>query len=119
MTISDPTQLLLPDALHDPTVRITRRPYEYRAQRLRDVPCYTPECAGPEQVEMFERQAMRTASWYNPAVEQWVGLALSTRRRVLGFWLISCGTLDTILEHPREVFRTTILLNAASIVRLR
>jgi DNA repair protein RadC len=91
-------------------------PPEFRAQRLRDIPHDTPLANNPEQLAQFARQAMAGAAWYNPEVEQLVCVSLSTRRRVTGFWLVSCGTIDTILCHPREVFRTAVLVNAASLV---
>jgi DNA repair protein RadC len=41
---------------------------------------------------------------------------LNTRRRVKGHYLVSIGTLDTILVHPREVFRLALITSAASVV---
>jgi len=49
-------------------------------------------------------------------VESFVVLLLNTRRRVKGHVLVSTGTLDTILVHPREVFRPAIIGAAAAIV---
>jgi DNA repair protein RadC len=43
-------------------------------------------------------------------------LLLNTRRRVKGHQLVTIGTLDTILMHPREVFRVAIIAAAAAIV---
>jgi DNA repair protein RadC len=41
---------------------------------------------------------------------------LNTRRRVKGHYLVSVGTQDTILVHPREVFRLAIMTAAAALV---
>jgi len=41
---------------------------------------------------------------------------LNTRKRLIRVDVISQGTLDTILVHPREVFRAAIVANAAGIV---
>jgi len=41
---------------------------------------------------------------------------LNTRRRYMGHVKISDGTLDTLLVHPREVFKPAIAGNAAAIV---
>jgi DNA repair protein RadC len=49
-------------------------------------------------------------------VETFQVLLLNTRRRLLRVEEISHGTLDTILVHPREVFRSAIAANAAAIV---
>ena len=49
-------------------------------------------------------------------VETFQILLLNTRRRLLRVEEIAHGTLDTILVHPREVFRSAIAANAAAIV---
>jgi DNA repair protein RadC len=41
---------------------------------------------------------------------------LNTRRRPIGFEIISNGTLDTILIHPREVFKPAIVLGASAVI---
>src|SRR5947209_9234113 len=41
---------------------------------------------------------------------------LNTRRRLIDIREISQGTLDTILVHPREVFKFAIAANAAALV---
>ena len=41
---------------------------------------------------------------------------LNTRRRVKGHYLVSIGTMDTILVHPREVFRLAIMASASALV---
>jgi DNA repair protein RadC len=49
-------------------------------------------------------------------VERFHVLLLNTRRRLVRSEAISQGTLDTILVHPREVFRPAIAANAAAVV---
>ena len=49
-------------------------------------------------------------------VEEFQVLLLNTRKRLIRVDVISQGTLDTILVHPREVFRAAIAGNAASII---
>jgi DNA repair protein RadC len=49
-------------------------------------------------------------------VETFQVLLLNTRRRLIRVEQISQGTLDTILVHPREVFKVAIAANAAAIV---
>ena len=48
-------------------------------------------------------------------VETFQALLLNTRRRLIRFHEISQGTLDTILVHPREVFKAAIAANAAAL----
>jgi len=43
-------------------------------------------------------------------------LSLNTRRRLIRLDGIADGTLDTLLVHPREVFRAAIAANAAAVV---
>src|SRR5208283_190503 len=50
------------------------------------------------------------------SVETFQALLLNTRRRLIRVEDISHGTLDTILVHPREVFRSAIAANAAALV---
>ena len=43
-------------------------------------------------------------------------LALDSKNRVLKEEVVSVGTLDSSLAHPREVFRPAIVANAASVI---
>ena len=49
-------------------------------------------------------------------VETFQILLLNTRRRLVRVEEISQGTLDTILIHPRDVFKSAIAANAAAVV---
>ena len=49
-------------------------------------------------------------------VETLQALLVNTRRRLIRVEEISQGTLDTILVHPREVFKAAIAANAAAVV---
>ena len=48
--------------------------------------------------------------------EHFVLMVLDSRRHVIGMSEVSVGTLSASLVHPREVFRTAILLNGAAII---
>jgi DNA repair protein RadC len=58
---------------------------------------------------------LRAQSLVRP-VETLQVLLLNTRRRLIRVEEISNGTVDTLLVHAREVFRTAIAANAAAIV---
>jgi hypothetical protein len=45
-----------------------------------------------------------------------VVILVNTRRRIIGHHLVATGTLDTILVHPREVFRAAVIMASAAIV---
>src|SRR5436190_14916174 len=91
---------------------------EYKVVALRD--CPLPEemqlCDTPERAADYWRQHVTQHPAFNPDVECFVALLLNTRRRVKGHALVSTGTLDTILVHPREVFRPAIIAAAAAVV---
>ena len=48
--------------------------------------------------------------------EHFAVVLLNTKNRVLGVDVVSVGTLDASLVHPREVLKAAILTNAASVV---
>jgi|SRR5882672_576689 DNA repair protein RadC len=65
----------------------------------------------PESIANLLREKNRTFG-----VENFQVVLLNTRRRLIRIEDISHGTLDTILVHPREVFKTAIAANAAAVV---
>jgi DNA repair protein RadC len=67
----------------------------------------------PDAVASLMREDARLRN-----VETFQVLLLNTRRRLIDVVKISDGTLDTILVHPREVFKPAIAANAAAIVLL-
>ncbi len=71
----------------------------------------SPVLDNPATVVSFMRETNRLLS-----VESFQVLLLNTRKRLIRVDDISQGTLDTILVHPREVFRAAIVANAAGIV---
>lgn len=48
--------------------------------------------------------------------EKFICLHLNAKNRVTSWELVSIGTLNSSLVHPREVFKGAILANAASII---
>ena len=65
----------------------------------------------PERIADLLRESNRLRT-----VEHFQVVLLNTRRRLIRVVELSQGTLDTLLVHPREVFRPAIVANAASIV---
>jgi DNA repair protein RadC len=94
------------------------QPYEYKVTPLRE--CPTPEslrlCDTPQKVADYWRLHVPAHPYFSAECECFVVLMLNTRRRVKGHYLVSVGTQDTILVHPREVFRLAIMTAAAAIV---
>jgi DNA repair protein RadC len=82
------------------------------AQRMaKEIHGDSPLLDSPERVADLLREENR---FYH--VEQFQVVLLNTRRRLIRVERISQGTLDTLLVHPREVFKLAIAGNASSIV---
>jgi len=71
----------------------------------------SPTLDTPERVADLLREENRVLE-----VEHFQVLLLNTRRKLIRTERISQGTLDTILVHPREVFKHAIAANAAAII---
>jgi len=71
----------------------------------------SPLLDNPEAVANLLREDNRLRK-----VETFQILLLNTRRRLIDIVKISEGTLDTILVHPREVFKSAIAVSAAAII---
>jgi DNA repair protein RadC len=52
----------------------------------------------------------------NRTVEQFGVVLLDTKRRVLRITVVSVGTLDSSIVHPREIFREATAAGAAALV---
>ena len=65
----------------------------------------------PERIAELLREDHRHSN-----AETFQVVLLNTRRRLIKVETLSQGTLDTILVHPRDVFRAAITSNAAAVV---
>ena len=70
-----------------------------------------PTLDNPDSVAALLREENRQYQ-----VENFTVLLLNTRRKLISVEKISQGTLDTILVHPREVFKSAIAASASAIV---
>ena len=82
------------------------------AQRLtKETYAEAPLLDTPERVADLLREQNRPY-----VVENFQVIFLTTRKRMIGMQVLSQGTLDTILVHPREVFSAAIAKKSASII---
>lgn len=82
------------------------------AKRMaREIQPDSPLLDSPEKIAHLLRQEVR-----DHRVESCYIVMLNSRHRLVRLESISSGTLDSILVHPREVFRLAIIHQAASIV---
>jgi len=70
-----------------------------------------PTLDTPERIADLLREENRQYSVENLQI-----ILLNTRRKLIHLEKISQGTLDTLLVHPREVFKPAIIANAAAVV---
>ena len=98
--------------------KFSATPHEYKIVPLRE--CPTPEelrvCETPDHAADYWRLHVPSHPYFNPECECLVVLVLNTRRRIKGHYLVSMGTMDTLLVHAREVFRFAVMASAAAIV---
>ena len=93
-------------------------PKEFKIVDLRE--CPTPEqmqvCDTPEKAVEYWTAHIGNSLLFNQECESFFVLILNTRKRIRGHHLVSTGTMDTILVHPREVFRIAIMAGASAVV---
>jgi DNA repair protein RadC len=80
-------------------------------QMAKEIQLESPPLDSPEAVANLLREDVRFRE-----TETFQALLLNTRRRLIDIAKVADGTLDTILVHPREVFREAIRQNASAIV---
>jgi DNA repair protein RadC len=78
---------------------------------VRELRHEAPTLDTPERIADLLREESRAYT-----VEHFQIVLLNTRRKLIKIEKISQGTLDTILVHPREVFKPAIAVNAAAVV---
>lgn len=74
------------------------------------------EADTPEKVVAAWQNFVTQCTWHDPLKEAMVVWNLNTRNQILDFNLVSLGTLNATLTHPREVFRPAIVCGACSII---
>jgi hypothetical protein len=113
-----------PAPTHQPLNQIVKsfkfpaQPQEWKIVSLRE--CPTPDamqrCETPDEAAAYWKSHIATHPYFNPECECLVVFILNTRRRIKGHYVVSIGTMDTILCHAREVFRLAIMASAAAII---
>ena len=91
---------------------------EFKVVALRECPTSKDllVCDTPDKAAEYWRLNVATNPYYNSECECLVVLFLTTRRHVKGHQLVSIGTLDTTVAHPRETFRAAIVASAAAVI---
>jgi len=99
-------------------IKFPSQPQEWKIVSLR-------ECLTTDEMQQFDTPEKAAAYWrahvtqhpyFNPECECLVVFILNTRRKIKGHYVVSVGTMDTILCHAREVFRLAIMASASAII---
>lgn len=117
LNFTSPPQTLSPES-GKRKPREPPQPKEYRVVALRECPSSESLrlCDTPEKAAEYWKTHVKAHPYFAPEQECFVAVFLTTRRKIKGHTLISIGTLDSVLVHPREVFRAAIIVGASGLV---
>lgn len=91
--------------------------HEWKIVSVRETaPDSLPECEIPQQAVDYWRKHIATAPHFNPDVECLAVLLLNVKMRVRGHHLVSIGSLNETVAHPREVFRAAVIAAAYAVI---
>ena len=82
-----------------------------QVQLIRDLPKVKVSCESAKDVYHLVKDELARADR-----ERFLSLMLDSRNRVIGIDEVSVGSLNASIVHPREVYKSAILANAASII---
>jgi DNA repair protein RadC len=89
---------------------------EVKVATVRDAPANPVKIDAPEICAQFWRETVTGSQWFDPRKEAMVVLLLSTRYNLEGFTLVSLGSVNESIAHPREIFRPAIVAGVYAIV---
>lgn len=91
---------------------------EIKVMTLRETPLAlgATVCDTPEKAANYWRTVIATQAHFQPDQEQFYVLCLNVRKRITGHVLVALGTVDSVVVHPREVFRAAIVTGSSGIV---
>ena len=87
--------------------------YEIKVSRVRECPGVI--CSQSENALDYWNKSIATADWFSGERENLVVLILNTKLHVIAHAIVSIGTVNETMCHPREVFRPAIAMNAYAI----
>ena len=89
--------------------------YEVRVQRLQECPG-SMKVDSPEAALTYWREKIDVAPWYDPEREACAAILLNTRYVATSHTMVSVGTLNESVVHPREVFRAAVAMGAYGLI---
>ena len=91
-------------------------PVEYKIVALRECAASTARVVEPIQAANYWQHNIASAPNFNKEFESLAVLMLNTRGHAKGHQIVSLGTVDSCILHPREIFRAAIISSAHGIV---
>jgi DNA repair protein RadC len=70
----------------------------------------------PETACQLWRKVVAVDPCHEPDKEHLVAVLLNTKLRMIGYHVVSVGSLNEALAHPREIFRAAILAGAYALI---
>lgn len=108
----------LHDRMEQSTDALVFRPRDYKVVSLRECPMENPIIEQAAHAAAFWREHITKAPWIPLGRECLCVLLLNSRRRLIGYELVSIGSLDSVMAHPADVFRAAIIAGAGTIILL-
>ena len=103
-----------------PRRRRAANAYEWKIVTVRE--CPSPDtaihCETPAAAVDYWRYNVATAPHFSAECECFIVLLLNVKMRVRGHHLVSIGSLNETIAHPREVFRAAVIAGAYAIVAM-
>ena len=92
--------------------------HEVKVVSMRDCPLARGrvECADSLKAADYWRTHVRMHPYFSPDTECATVIMVDSRMRVQGHHMMSVGSINSVLIHPREVFRAAVVMNAAAII---
>jgi DNA repair protein RadC len=93
----------------------SRRVPRIEVSLVREVPCPSETLSSSEAVaksEIVERELKHCDR------EKFICLHLNTKNRLISYEVVSIGSINVSIVHPREVFKGALLSNATSVIFL-
>ena len=91
--------------------KLKKRAYEFKLARVREAGG-SRKIESPEEAFEYWNSTVATSHWFQETKEHLVVLLLNTRHHIEGHNLVSVGTLNETLAHPREIL-SPVLCGAA------
>jgi DNA repair protein RadC len=90
--------------------------YAVKVVRVAEEASPARKLASPQSAALYWRRVVAKKQWFDAEKEHLVVLILSTRYVVHGHSLVSIGSLNESIAHPREIFRAAVAGGACAIV---